>query len=118
ASRDRAEARHRREYRQCAGGDWRVAPARLPSCAWPVERRPVMSSGSEAPDSDASSDVIEVAAAAWLSLRDRGMNAAETAEFVHWLQQDAQHAAVFDELDRTWKQFDRLAAVPDADAAE
>jgi transmembrane sensor len=62
--------------------------------------------------------MIEAAAAAWLSLRDRGMNADETAEFVRWLQQDAQHAAVFAELDRTWKDFDRLAAVPAADAAE
>jgi transmembrane sensor len=62
--------------------------------------------------------MIEAAAAAWLSLRDRGMNADETAEFVRWLQQDAQHAAVFAELDRTWKDFDRLAAVPAADAPE
>ena len=59
-----------------------------------------------------SPELIEAAAAAWLSLRDRGMNAAETAEFVRWLQQDPQHAAVFAELDRVWRDFDRLGAVP------
>lgn len=59
-----------------------------------------------------SPELIEAAAAAWLSLRDRGMSAAETAEFVRWLQQDPQHAAVFAELDQVWKDFDRLGAVP------
>lgn len=57
-------------------------------------------------------EVIEAAAAAWLSLRDRGMSAAETAEFMRWLQQDPQHAVVFAELDRVWKDCDRLAVVP------
>jgi transmembrane sensor len=56
--------------------------------------------------------MTEAAAAAWLSLRDRGMDATETAEFMRWLQQDAQHAAVFAELDAVWKDFDRLGAVP------
>jgi transmembrane sensor len=56
--------------------------------------------------------MIEAAAAAWLSLRDRGMSPAETAEFVSWLQQDPQHAATFAELDAVWKDFDRLGAVP------
>lgn len=64
-------------------------------------------------------EVIESAAAAWLSLRDRGMDAAETAEFVRWLQKDPQHAAIFAELDTVWKNFDRLGAVavgsPDPD---
>jgi transmembrane sensor len=77
-----------------------------------------MSSVPQTPDPTPSPEVIEAAAAAWLSLRDRGMNAAETAEFMRWLQQDAHHAAVFTELDRTWKEFDRLAAVPTADAPE
>lgn len=63
-------------------------------------------------------DLIETAAAAWLSLRDRGMNAAQTEEFVRWLQQDPRHAAVFAELDRVWKDFDRLAAVPVDDSVE
>lgn len=63
-------------------------------------------------DPTPSPEVIEAAAAAWLSLRDRGMSSAETAEFVRWLQQDPQHAAVFAELDHVWKNFDRLGAVP------
>lgn len=62
-------------------------------------------------------ELIEAAAAAWLSLRDRGMSAAETAEFVRWLQQDPQHATVFAELDLVWKDFDRLVAVPAAGVA-
>lgn len=73
-----------------------------------------MSTPPSSPDSDPSPspEVIEAAAAAWLSLRDRGMSAAETAEFVRWLQQDPQHAAVFEELNTVWKDFDRLGAVP------
>lgn len=77
-----------------------------------------MSSEPKIPAPTPTPEMIEAAAAAWLSLRDRGMNAAETAEFVRWLQQDAQHASIFAELDRTWKDFDRLAAVPAADAPE
>ena len=58
------------------------------------------------------SEVIEAAAAAWLSLRDRGMSPDETANFLRWLQQDPRHAEIFGELDRTWADFDRLVAVP------
>lgn len=65
-----------------------------------------------------SLEAIEAAAAAWLSLRDRGMNASETAEFMCWLQKDVQHAAVFAELDRIWRDFDRLAVVPAVGAPE
>lgn len=64
------------------------------------------------PDPVPAPELIEAAAAAWLSLRDRGMTAAETAEFVGWLQQDPRHAALFAELDAVWKDFDRLDAVP------
>jgi transmembrane sensor len=71
-----------------------------------------MSSAPHMPEKLPSSEVIEAAAATWLSLRDRGMDAAETAEFVRWLQQDERHAAIFAELDRTWKDFEQLAAVP------
>lgn len=75
-----------------------------------------MSSAPRAPDPTPppSSELVEAAAAAWLSLRDRGMSPAETAEFVRWLQQDPQHAAVFAELDHVWRDFDRLGAVPAA----
>ncbi len=71
-----------------------------------------MSAASPTPDPSPSPEVIEAAAAAWLSLRDRGMTATETAEFVRWLQLDPQHAAVFAKLDAVWKDFDRLGAVP------
>ena len=71
-----------------------------------------MSAASPTPDPSPSPEVIEAAAAAWLSLRDRGMTATETAEFVRWLQLDPQHAAVFAELDAVWKDFDQLGAVP------
>lgn len=71
-----------------------------------------MSSSPRQPDFTPAPEVIEAAAAAWLSLRDRGMSAAETAEFMRWLQQDPLHATVFNELDRVWKDFDRLSAVP------
>jgi transmembrane sensor len=69
-------------------------------------------STSPSNESTPAPELIEAAAAAWLSLRDRGMSAAETAEFVRWLQQDPQHATVFAELDRVWQDFDRLGAVP------
>jgi transmembrane sensor len=57
-------------------------------------------------------EAVEAAAAAWLSLRDRGMSPDETAAFLRWLQQHPRHAEIFAELDRTWRAFDRLAAVP------
>ncbi len=84
-----------------------------------------MSSAPSQPRPEASHprEAIEATAAVWLSLRDRGMSAAETAEFVRWLQLDPRHAAIFEELDRTWKEFDRVGALqpapqrdkPDAD---
>ena len=66
------------------------------------------------PQADHSREAIEATAAVWLSLRDRGLSAAETAEFVRWLQLDPRHAAVFEELDRTWKSCDRVAALQPA----
>lgn len=63
------------------------------------------------PDADHSREAIEATAAVWLSLRDRGLSAAETTEFVRWLQLDPRHAAIFEELDRTWKQFDQAGAL-------
>ena len=70
------------------------------------------SADSAPPDPLIAPDLVEAAAAAWLSLRDRGMSADETAEFMRWLQQDPQHAAIFSELDVVWKNFDRLGGVP------
>ncbi len=77
-----------------------------------------MSPSTPTPDPEVSREMVEAAAAAWLSLRDRGMSAAETAEFMRWLQQDVRHSAVFSELDRTWKEFDRLGAVPVGEAQQ
>ena len=71
-----------------------------------------MASDPHSPEPNPSPELIEAAAAAWLSLRDRGLSQAETAEFVRWLQQDPQHAAVFEELDRVWQDCDRLGALP------
>jgi transmembrane sensor len=62
-------------------------------------------------------EAIEAAAAAWLSLRDRGMSPEETAAFLRWLQADPRHAEVFAELDLTWRTFDRLATGPAASDA-
>ncbi len=76
-----------------------------------------MSSVPSGSDSHSNPEVIEATAAAWLGLRDRGLTAAETAEFMHWLQEDAHHAAVFAELESVWKNFDRLGAVPAATAS-
>ena len=83
-----------------------------------------MNSNSSTSRDTPEAELIEAAAAAWLSLRDRGMNAAETTLFMQWMQQDPQHAIVFADLDRVWQDFDRLGAVsarpavaaaPDAD---
>ena len=71
-----------------------------------------MASDPHSPEPNPSPELLEAAAAAWLSLRDRGLSQAETAEFVRWLQQDPQHAAVFEELDRVWQDCDRLGALP------
>ena len=64
------------------------------------------------PDDRAPSFELIEAAAAWLSLRDRGISPAETTEFVRWLQHDPRHATVFTELDAVWNDFDRLVTVP------
>ena len=71
-----------------------------------------MASAPLTPQPNPSPELIEAAAAAWLSLRDRGLSQAETTEFVRWLQQDPQHASVLAELDRVWKDCDRLGSVP------
>jgi len=70
-----------------------------------------MSSPCTASSEDPRRRVIEATAATWLSLRDRGLNPSETAEFVRWLQLDARHATTFAELDRAWRTFDRLAVL-------
>ena len=52
-----------------------------------------MSADAPPPPSDRPPlEAIEAAAAAWLSLRDRGMSPDETTGFLRWLQQDPRHA--------------------------
>jgi len=63
-------------------------------------------------------ELIEAEAAVWLSLRDRGMNESETAEFMRWMQDDPRHAEIFAALDATWRDFDRLAAARPERAGE
>jgi transmembrane sensor len=63
-------------------------------------------------------ELIEAEAAVWLSLRDRGLNEGETAEFMRWMQEDPRHAEVFAALDATWQDFNRLAAVRTEGAGE
>lgn len=70
-----------------------------------------MKTDSRSPMPPPIQEAVEAAAAVWLSLRDRGLNESETAEFMRWLQQDPQHAEVFNALDRTWRQFDRVSAL-------
>lgn len=66
--------------------------------------------GRSHPDESHPTVVMETTAAAWLSLRDRGMSASETADFMRWLQEDPRHGAIFAELDNVWKTFDNLNA--------
>ena len=80
------------------------------------------SPSAQPPGQGPEADAIEAAAAVWLIRRDGGMNEAETATFLRWLQQDARHAEVFAELDATWKIFNRMHVArpvgptsPDAD---
>lgn len=63
-------------------------------------------------------ELIEAEAAVWLSLRDRGLNESETAEFMRWMQEDPRHAETFAALDATWRDFNRLAAARPEGAGE
>jgi len=60
----------------------------------------------------------EATAAVWLSLRDRGMSEGETAEFMRWLQDSPRHGQMVAELDRVWRDVDRLGVIrPDGPQA-
>lgn len=63
-------------------------------------------------------ELIEAEAAVWLSLRDRGLNESETAEFMRWMQEDSRHAETFAALDATWRDFNRLAVARPEGAGE
>ncbi len=79
-----------------------------------------MDSPAHSPGSGAgcSREKIEATAAVWLSLRDRGLSPTETAEFVRWLQLDPGNAVALEELDRTWRKFDRAAALRGGQSGE
>jgi transmembrane sensor len=74
-------------------------------------------STSPFPANGTETDAIEAAAAVWLSRRDGGMNEAETAAFIRWLQQDVRHAEMFAELDDAWQGFNRLKVARPAGTA-
>ncbi len=55
-------------------------------------------------------EVIELEAADWLVLHDRGLTVAQQKEFSAWLAVDPRHAEIFAELEETWT---RLAEARD-----
>jgi transmembrane sensor len=55
---------------------------------------------------------IERAALAWVARLDRGLSAAEEAEFERWLAADARHARLLREFDGTWTLLDRVREIP------
>lgn len=57
---------------------------------------------------------IRQAAAAWRTLHDAGLDEAQEAEFVAWLEADERHAIAFGEISTTWDTFSKLKAVPPA----
>lgn len=56
-------------------------------------------------------DVIDAEAAAWLSLRDKGMTEEQTTDFMHWLQRDPRNAEAFASLDQVWRSLDPLSVL-------
>ena len=61
-------------------------------------------------------------AAQWFIRRDRGMNDAEQAAYLHWLQADLRHAAALARVEKLWLTLDPVfadraiaGAFPDAD---
>lgn len=53
---------------------------------------------------------IELAAAAWLVQRDRGLSPMQEEEFARWLQADERHARIFGKLTQAWGLLDRVPA--------
>ncbi len=60
-------------------------------------------------------DPVELAAAEWFVLRDRGFAAGEQAAFEAWLRADDRHRAAYASLDTTWALLGRVPveAVPE-----
>ncbi len=61
-----------------------------------------MNAPSRRSGSDSDLAALERTAADWLVRSDGGLDAAESAALADWLQADARHRAIFDELRRTW----------------
>ncbi len=62
-------------------------------------------------DDGDSFDPIELAAADWLVLHDRGLSLAQEREFDRWLRADERHALVYGKLDQTWRMLDQVPAI-------
>lgn len=65
-------------------------------------------------DGDHRTSRLEREASEWFFRRDGGFTAADERAFARWLAQDAEHAAAFAEIERTWQVLgdtrERLAA--------
>jgi transmembrane sensor len=62
---------------------------------------------------DAAGKAIQRRAAEWLALRQaRGFSLSEQADFAEWMAADPRHAAIFQEVESSWKIFDLLARYP------
>jgi len=59
---------------------------------------------------DDTLDPIELAAAAWLVQRDRGLSPAQEEAFARWLQADERHPRIYAKLAQAWGLLDRVPA--------
>lgn len=62
---------------------------------------------------DPAGKAIQHKAAEWLALRQaRGFSLSEQADFAEWMAGDPRHAAIFEEVESSWRMFDLLARYP------
>lgn len=62
---------------------------------------------------DAAGKAIQRQAAEWLALRQaRGFTLSQQADFVEWMARDPRHAAMYAEVESSWRMFDRLRSFP------
>ncbi|MGH7946541.1 MAG: FecR family protein [Opitutaceae bacterium] len=62
------------------------------------------------PEDDDVLDPVDLAAANWLVLHDRGLSSAQEGEFARWLRADQRHARRYAKLDQTWTLLDHVPA--------
>src|SRR6185312_16872497 len=62
------------------------------------------------PSNAKSTTAVEAAAADWFFRRDRGLSAAEQAEFEQWLRADPQHAPAMARANQVWSALDPVFA--------